>query len=181
MLSTTNKIIFPLSEYRVDGLGFGENATAGKILGVHLGEDAKALVGTRVRCIGNGKVVYSALHPGNVMKGNWGYIVIVRHKDPTNKIEFYSLYGHLSKPGVKKDDEIKVGQLIGLIGPSNTAENGWWPAHLHFAIYTGPWTGKVLPGYLSGNSNRTKLEFWKNPSEFISNYQKIFHKNKKTY
>lgn len=172
MFPIARKITFPLSKYFISGLGFGTDVTAGKILGIHLGEDAKAKAGISVKSIGSGEVVYSALHPGSPSKGNWGYIVIIGHRNRANKSIFYSLYGHLDEPSINVGDRVKTGQVIGRIAPDYTIQNGWWPAHLHFAIYTGPWTGAVLPGYFRKNQNRTKLEYWQNPSQFIKNYIK---------
>lgn len=167
----TRKLIFPLARYKISGLGFGDSVTAGRILGVHLGEDARAMAGTEVKCVGNGEVVYSALHPGSPNKGNWGNIVIIGHLKPKTKEKFYSLYGHLDTPLVKNGDLVKINQNIGVIAPANTPQNGWWPTHLHFAIYIGPWTGAVLPGYFQENSSRTKLEYWQNPSKFINDFK----------
>lgn len=175
MYPKTNKLVFPLEKYQISGLGFGETVGSGRILGVHLGEDVRAGAGIEVRCIGNGEVVYSTLHPGSPQKGNWGYIVIIGHRQGKNNI-FYSLYGHLSMPIVSQGAKVKIGQKIGAIAPPNTAENGWWPAHLHFAIYTGPWIGVVLPGYFQENTGRTKLEYWQNPTNFIRNYPKTLSK-----
>jgi len=167
------RLVFPLASYRISGLNFGNSVSSGRILGMHLGEDARASAGTEVKCIGNGKIVYAALHAGSQGKGNWGNIIIIGHKKPKTGECFYSLYGHLSALLVKKDDKVKCGQKIASIAPANTPQNGWWPAHLHFAIYVGPWTGTVLPGYYQEGSNRTKPEYWTNPSEFIKNYSKI--------
>jgi len=164
------KIGYPLDKYKITGWGFEKKVLAGKILGVHLGEDVRASAKTAVKCVGSGKVVYTALHPGSPSKGNWGNIVIIGHRKHKPKKEFYSLYGHLDTPLVRIGEKIKIGQKIGVIAPANTPQNGWWPAHLHFAIYLGPWNGIVLPGYFQEGSNRTKLEYWTNPSEFIENY-----------
>jgi len=172
MYPIARKLIFPLAKYKISGLGFSDKVTSGRILGIHLGEDARASAGTEVRSIGSGKVVYAALHPGSSTKGNWGNIVIIGHRKPKTKIEFYSLYGHIGAPLVSKGEKVKMGQKISLVAPANTPQNGWWPTHLHFAIYIGPWTGTVLPGYYQENSGRTKPEFWKNPSEFINGYSK---------
>lgn len=172
MHSIAKKLIFPLKHYKISGLGFGAEVISGKIVGIHLGEDVRAMAGTEVRCIGNGEVVYAALHPGSPTKGNWGNVVIIGHRKSKTKERFYSLYGHLNDPLVERGDTVKIGQKIGLIAKSNTLENGWWPAHLHFAIYLGPWIDAVLPGYFQKNSGRTKLEYWTNPSEFIRDYNK---------
>lgn len=173
MYPIAKKLIYPLEKYKVSGLDFFEKVTSGKITGVHLGEDVRALAGTELKCIGNGEVVYSSLHAGSPTKGNWGNIVIVGHRRPKSKEEFYSLYGHLDTPFVKTGDKVKISQKIGIIAPADTPRNGWWPAHLHFAIYTGPWTETVLPGYHRENENKTQLEYWTNPSEFIKKYKSI--------
>jgi|GEM_PF-386517 len=165
MAPPAQKLVFPLKKYRVSGLGFKDKVAGGRINGIHLGEDARASAGEPVMSIGSGEVVYSAIHPGSPQKGNWGNIVIVRHH--RKKVEFFSLYGHLDTPLVKAGAKVKSGQKIALTGPANTPQNGWWPAHLHFAIYLGPWTGAVLPGYFQAGSNRTKLEYWTNPGGFI--------------
>jgi len=164
------KLVYPLKKYKLNGLGFKAKVTSGRILGIHLGEDIVAPAGTEVNCIGNGEVVYAALHPGSPSKGNWGNIVIVSHRRPKSKDIFYSLYAHLEKLQLKEGDKVKIGQTIGIVGTANTPQNGWWSSHLHFAIYVGPWNGIVLPGYFRENQNRTKLEYWRKPSEFIKFY-----------
>jgi len=164
------KLTFPLAKYKISGLGFGDNVTSGRILGRHLGEDARASAGTEVKCVGSGEVVYAALHPGSPTKGNWGNIIIIGHRQQKAKKDFYSLYGHLDTPLVSKGDKVKCGQKIGVIAPANTPQNGWWPTHLHFAIYVGPWTGVVLPGYFRAADHRTKPEYWQNPNKFIKNH-----------
>jgi murein DD-endopeptidase MepM/ murein hydrolase activator NlpD len=172
MYPAARKIRFPLDEYVVSGFGFGANVSTGKILGIHLGEDARAKAGGAVKSVGSGEVVYATLHPGSPSKGNWGYVVIIGHRNFKIKADFYSLYGHLDKPLVKAGDKVKMGQTIGFIAPADTVQNGWWPAHLHFAIYVGLWAGVVLPGYFRSESGRTKLADWQNPSQFIKNYSK---------
>jgi len=169
----TPKLQFPLNDYEVNGCKFKESSCVydGVDWGIHLGEDCNEKVSTQVRTIGRGKVVYSALHPGSEKKRNWGNIIIIAHKNPATRKVFFSLYAHLGERHVLKGDSVELGDLIGFIGKSNTSENGWWKdSHLHFAIYTGPWNGKVLPGYYKKRQHRTKLSDWKNPSDFIENY-----------
>ncbi len=148
-----------------------------KYWGLHLGADISAKAGTPIFSIGNGIVVYSRLHPGifskngKILKRNWGGIIIIAHKNSKNKIIFYSLYGHLGKRFVKKGDPMKIGDVIGSVGKAMTASNGIWEdEHLHFAIYTGPFREKVLPGYY--RNNNTNLNYWKDPIKFIKNYSK---------
>ena len=160
----TRKIIFPLENYKISGAKFLQNVSS---WGIHLGEDCKAKAGDAVKSIYRGEIVYSALHPGSSQKGNWGNIIIIRHKLLGKGQIFYSLYGHLGKGLENVGDKVKKGELVGYMGKAYSAENGWWPAHLHFAIYTGPWSGKILPGYYRKEQNRTKLSYWKNPTEWI--------------
>ncbi|MFC1645191.1 M23 family metallopeptidase [Patescibacteria group bacterium] len=170
----THKLRLPLGEYRVSGAGFGDDCSYNGVhWGIHLGEDVNCKAGTKVFAIGRGKVVYAKLHAGTLEKGNWGHIAIIAHKHPKTKKVFFSLYGHLGKLFVKKGDRIEIGQTIGVIGKSNTPENGFWKTeHIHFAIFTGPWNGKVLPGYFKKGQNRTRLEWWVSPSGFVGKYSK---------
>lgn len=170
----TPQLIFPLEKYRVDSYRFKQDCTYKNIYwGVHLGEDINRPASTKVKCIGKGRVVYSELHPGTKEKGNWGNIIIIAHKHPKTKKVFFSLYAHLLKRLIEKGQGVELGQNIGVIGKSNTPENGWWgEEHLHFSIYVGQWEGKVLPGYWKKGSKRTKLAYWKEPTNFIKNYGK---------
>jgi len=180
--SYTPNLISPLKNYKVNASWFKKKCTIDNVYwGLHLGEDCNIRTGTEVLAIGRGKVVYSALHstvksPRRGGRRNWGNIIIIAHKNPKNKKVFFSLYGHLGKRRAKKGDKVKQGKIIGIIAKGWTKENGWWSeSHLHFAIYKGPWNGKVLPGYFRKNQKRTKLKYWVKPSEFIRNYDKNFN------
>jgi murein DD-endopeptidase MepM/ murein hydrolase activator NlpD len=169
----THKLIFPLERYRVNSYRFQQDCTYGNVhLGIHLGEDVNCPAGTKVKCIGEGKIVYSALHAGTKEKGNWGNIIIIAHKHPETKKIFFSLYAHMQKCFVIKGQSVKLGQIIGIVGKANTPENGWWESeHLHLSIYIGPRKKKVLPGYWKKESQRTKLAYWKEPMKFIKDYK----------
>lgn len=170
---TTPEVILPLDKYRVSGVPFGKRSVyEGVLWGIHLGEDCNVPAGTDVRSIGRGRVVYAALHAGSQEKGNWGHIVIVRHKDPRSRLIFYSLYGHLGNCFKRIGERVECGEPLGFVGESFTPENGYWESHLHFAIYTGPWKSEVLPGYWKEGDNRTRPEWWRVPSEFIVEYQR---------
>ncbi len=169
----TPTVQFPVEQYEVNGLPFGKRSVyEGTLWGIHLGEDIIAPVGTDVRAIGRGTVVYSALHAGDEHKGNWGYIVIIRHRHPGRRQTFYSLYGHLGDSFKRIGDKVELGDPLGFIGEGNTHENGFWEAHLHFAIYIGPWHDEVLPGYWKDGDTRTRPQWWTVPSEFITEYKK---------
>jgi murein DD-endopeptidase MepM/ murein hydrolase activator NlpD len=164
----TPEVTFPLVDYRVTGRAFGTSVAG---WGTHLGEDILASASTPVMSIGRGRVVYAAQHPGSSTKGNWGNIIITAHKHPRTRAVFYALYGHLGTLRKRKRDAVKMGEMIGTIGTAFTPENGWWDAHLHFAIYVGPWNGTVLPGYYTKEAGRTEMKYWKEPSVFIRGYR----------
>jgi len=157
------KIIFPLDDYKANGCKFGQKVSG---WGIHLGDDCNAKESTPVKAIANGEIVYSALHLGSIRKRNWGNIIIIQHEILNDKI-YFSLYGHLGKRLKNQGDKVKNGEVIGFVGKSNSPENGWWKSHLHFSIYTGPWNGEVLPGYYNEEQKRTKLSYWRNPTEWI--------------
>ncbi len=167
------KLTYPLKEFEVNGVPFGKRSVHnGELWGIHLGEDCIVPAGTDVFAIANGKVVYSALHAGDEKKGNWGYITIIEHQSHLLRKKFYSLYGHLGACYKRIGEKVQQNEPIGFIGKDYTAENGYWLAHLHFAIYTGPWKKKVLPGYWKEGDLDTNPKYWRVPSEFIKEHQK---------
>lgn len=174
----TPKLSFPLKETENISSVFQErNIFDKRFWGIHLGVDINAPVGTEIFSIGRGVVVYSKLHPGEfspegeILKRNWGGIVIIAHKNIKNRKIFYSLYGHLGKRYVKKGDSVEIGELIGTIAKSMTESNGIWEQeHLHLAIYSGPFHARVLPGYYKKIEDLKNLKYWKEPLEFIRKY-----------
>lgn len=180
-LRSASKLNFPLEKYDTVSSNFGSLQTFdGEDWGMHLGVDFLAPAGTQVFSIGKGIVVYSAIHPGKISdkgeieKRNWGGVIIIAHRSAKNKLNFFSVYGHMGKCLVKKGDVVERGDTIGTIGKSMSAENGFWEEeHLHFGLYVGPFDGKVLPGYFKKESELTKLEYWKEPINFIKSYPNI--------
>lgn len=174
----TPKLIYPVGNFKDVSVNFSQPSIYDKkYWGMHMGVDIKAEAETKVFSIGRGVVVYSRLHPGEsildgkIIKRNWGGIVIIAHKNPFDKKNFYSLYGHLGKRYVKRGDPVEMGELIGTVGKSLSESNGMWAEeHLHFSIYTGPYHGKVLPGYYKEDEKRTQLNYWKDPFIFVENY-----------
>jgi murein DD-endopeptidase MepM/ murein hydrolase activator NlpD len=165
-----SKLIWPVEPYNVSGYEFGSKV--GRWFGLratHLGDDVVVSAGTVIKSIGEGKVVWSEIRPGSEEKRNWGGIVVIAHE--YEEIVFYSVYGHLRDLGVSVGDRVVIGQQLGVVAEGLTSENGWWKIpHLHFAIYTGSWNEEILPGYFRIWERRTKKKWWKNPKEFIENY-----------
>lgn len=168
-----SQLRFPLDAPASAGRRFLEEAVlGGKPWGQHLGEDFLADAGTPVQAIGDGEVIYAALHASWLRRrGNWGHVVILGHTHMRDGESFYSVYGHLGEYRVTAGVVVRSSDTLGTVGKGGTRANGWWPeAHLHFAIYRGPWEGKILPGYLRENDERTKREYWVRPSEFVRAY-----------
>lgn len=88
----------------------------------HLGVDFDAPMGTPVKAIGNGVVVFC-----KQMRG-YGNVLMIRY----NKT-YKTLYAHLEKFArpIKPNEHVKKGEIVGYVGMT-----GWTTGpHLHFAIY----------------------------------------------
>ena len=170
----TEQLQLPISPYQVTGYAFGQRIRSRMILiARHLGDDILAQPGTVVACAGDGKVVWAEMRLGSEQKKNWGGIVIVEHEHKDTGTLFYSVYGHLHNLAVQDGDEIHLGDKVGEVAPGASPENGFWKlAHLHFGIYTGPWSGMVLPGWLRPFEGRTKFSWWQDPKPFVESYSK---------
>jgi len=85
----------------------------------HSGIDFRAPIGTPILATANGEVLEAG------KKGNHGIRILLQHDD-----EFKTMYSHLSELKVKVGDEIKIGDIIGLVG-STGASTG---PHLHYEV-----------------------------------------------
>ena len=69
----------------------------------------------------------------NTNHGDYGPTIILKHC--IDNVEFYTLYGHLSRSsikGLKENTYISDSQVIGYLG--NASVNGDYAPHLHFQI-----------------------------------------------
>lgn len=103
-----SEFIFPLDTFKLLR-GF---------TGYHTGLDLKAQSGDTIRAAFNGRVRFAA----NIHNG-YGNLVILRHY---NGLETY--YSHLSKVFVNIEDDLKAGDVVGLVGATGRATG----PHLHF-------------------------------------------------
>lgn len=114
------------TNYKVDLRGFCMPTPSRKINSkfgprwgrTHEGIDVKVYIGDTIRAAFDGKVRICKYNAGG-----YGYYVVIRHH---NGLE--TLYGHLSKQIVKKDQIVRAGDPIGLGG--NTGRS--YGSHLHF-------------------------------------------------
>lgn len=87
----------------------------------HEGLDFTAPTGTEIYATGNG-IVESVEYSGR----GYGNHIIINHG-----FGYKSLYAHMSKINVKKGDEIKRGNVIGLVGNSGSSTG----PHLHYEVH----------------------------------------------
>lgn len=112
------RAIFPLENYhKSSDFGFRENPFTGETE-FHIGLDLGADEGEKVKATAGGTVVESDF---NKTLGNH---VIIRHSDG-----FFTIYGHLSKRNVSRNDRVNGGEVIGKVGSSGASTGN----HLHFA------------------------------------------------
>ena len=88
----------------------------------HYGIDYAAKKGTPVYATGSGIIEEAGIRSG------FGDTVEIEHGN-----KYKSLYGHLSKIMVKKGDNIKRGDILGLVGSTGESTG----PHLHYEIYYG--------------------------------------------
>jgi len=114
------------ANYKIDLRGFCMPTPSRKINSLygprwgrqHEGLDIKVYIGDTIRAAFDGKVRICKYNGGG-----YGYYIVIRHP---NGLE--TLYGHLSKQIVKKDQVVRAGEPIGLGG--NTGRSSG--SHLHF-------------------------------------------------
>lgn len=133
----------------------------------HLGEDwngngmGDTDLGDPVYATADGIVVYS-----HDVRLGWGNVVIIRHvyRAPDGSVrQVDSLYGHLDRRDVRKDQIVKRGQQIGTIGTAH----GKYAAHLHFEMRKN----------LEVGMNRSKFprdfSTYYSPRQFIAQHAKL--------
>lgn len=121
---------------------------------IHLGLDLWIEAGTSVLAAFKGEI---HSFKDNTNFGDYGPTIILKHKLDT--IEFYTLYGHLSRESLsnlKVGEQIAQGDTIGYLGKAEV--NGDYAPHLHFQII------KDLQGNIGdypGVASLKDLEFYK--------------------
>jgi murein DD-endopeptidase MepM/ murein hydrolase activator NlpD len=143
--------------------------------GFHEGFDFNEPVGTQIRSICEGKVIFAnqkvngfgALNLPKEEIGSDGKntkpggMVVVKHKlqDGT---EFVALYGHIAV-GVNIDDELKEGSVIGTINPFTSGKD--LLPHLHLGINTNA----KMPEPPYGYTHEDNKKGWVDPIQFLKN------------
>ncbi len=117
----SSKFMLPLDSFITSDFGKARvyNDT---LIGYHSGTDFRAKVGTPIQASNDGVIV--------LVKDRFyaGGTVIIDHGQG-----IYTCYYHMSKFDVKKNQEIKKGDIIGLSGKSGRVTG----PHLHFSVRVG--------------------------------------------
>lgn len=90
----------------------------------HLGVDYAAPIGTPVRAVGDGVVVFAG------WSGGGGKVIKLRHNST-----YQTAYKHLNgyAPGVRSGSRVRQGQVIGYVGNTGLST----APHLHFEFFQG--------------------------------------------
>ncbi len=100
---------------------------------IHIGLDLFADAGTLVFAPLDGEI---AAFNDNGMNQDYGPVIILRHRTDDG-VEFFTLYGHLSREsldGLSIGKRVKAGDRIATLGAANV--NGAWTPHLHLQVIT---------------------------------------------
>lgn len=89
----------------------------------HEGIDIAAPVGTPIWAAGSGRVIFAGEQPG------YGLIVVLRHAEQ----DTVTVYAHNAKNCVAEGTEVKVGDVVGLVGNSG----GFASPAVHFEVRKG--------------------------------------------
>lgn len=85
----------------------------------HRAIDYAAPLGTPIRAVGDGKVIFAAWN------GSYGNMVKIRHNGT-----YQTNYGHLSKFAVKTGKQVRQGDIIGYVGSTGLSTG----PHLHYEM-----------------------------------------------
>jgi len=106
------------------GYGLRDNPTNPGEIKFHNGIDLAAGEGVPILAAADG--IVKVANSTDSWGYGWGYYVKIEHSDG-----FTTLYAHCSKIGVREEEEVYQGQVIGWVGDTGNSRGN----HLHFAVY----------------------------------------------
>lgn len=120
LLTSKKRMISPIAEaYIVSGYGLRKHPLGG-VLRFHRGVDMPSNVGTPIRAVLDGVVVFAGWQGSKT-----GNVVEIKHSDG-----IHTLYAHNSKINVRTGDRVSQGQVISYVGTTGRVTG----AHLHFEV-----------------------------------------------
>ncbi|MBS3906372.1 MAG: M23 family metallopeptidase [Syntrophaceae bacterium] len=133
--------------------------------GYHTGRDITG--DEHIRATGFGKVL--TVQPNDCTSANMGNTVIIEHYLANAKV-IYSLYAHMNSVSVQRDQWLKQGGEIGIMGgTAGCRALGPWPVHLHFEmkdrnVLNNPSGNGLHWGYTPANPD---LYGYHNPNDYF--------------
>ena len=121
-----DEVNWPLADYRYGGVFFSSDI-------IHTGVDIPAPRDTEVIAAANGKVVWAGygLYYGNSNPEDpYGLAVTIRHDFGYQGRRIYTVYAHMDEIKVVTGQEVKTGDLLGLVGTTGLTTG----PHLHFEV-----------------------------------------------
>lgn len=115
----------------------------------HRAVDYAAAIGTPIRSVGDGTVVFAGWS-----SAGYGNLTTIRHNGT-----YATNYGHQSKFAVKRGQKVKQGQIIGYVGSTGFSTG----PHLHYEMVkdgakVNPLREVLPPGKPVKEENRTRFE-----------------------
>jgi len=119
-----DEVNWPLDIYRYGAVTF-EDVT-------HTGVDIVAPIGTPVLATGPGQVTWAGnwIYAGQGKENPYSLAVFIRHEIGFEGQTLYTLYAHLSRVDVVKDQFVESGDQLGLVGNTGLSTG----PHLHFEV-----------------------------------------------
>ncbi len=103
---------------------------------IHHGVEFENPIGTPVLAAAAGTVVFAGDDSGGGLSpwpNFYGQAVVIEHHPAGWEQPLFTLYGHLSEMNVWEGEPVQVGQVIGAVGMSGSADG----PHLHFEVRVG--------------------------------------------
>jgi len=125
------------SNYNNEGLGFYPYGANGDLndLRIHHGVDFPNPVGVEIRAAADGVVIWADKGHFNEFESitAYGNCVVIQHDFGYKGQPVYTLYAHMSGIVATKDQRVKAGDVIGLIGATGQVTG----PHVHFEVRVG--------------------------------------------
>jgi murein DD-endopeptidase MepM/ murein hydrolase activator NlpD len=121
-----DEVNWPAADYRYGGVFFGSDI-------VHTGIDIPTPRGTPVLAAASGRVIwagYGLFYGNNDPQDPYGLAVTIRHDFGHQGQRLYTVYAHMSEIKVKVGQEVKTGDVLGLVGTTGLTTG----PHLHFEV-----------------------------------------------
>jgi murein DD-endopeptidase MepM/ murein hydrolase activator NlpD len=121
-----DEVNWPIPDYRYGGIFFSTDI-------IHTGIDLPNPKGTPVLAAGSGRVIwvgYGLMYGAGSINDPYGLAVVIRHDFGYQGRKLNTVYAHMDRIDVELEQEVKAGDLIGIIGTTGATTG----PHLHFEI-----------------------------------------------